>query len=149
MRIAIGCDHRGLPLKQVIINSLALQGHRYEDMGAYDSAPVDYPDVARRVGEAVASGHVDCGILTCGTGIGMSMSANKIKGIRAALCHDGFTARLCREHNDANILCLGSWITGQGLAEDIVQNFIKATFEGGRHQKRVDKIRELEDIAWT
>ncbi|MBI2933949.1 MAG: ribose 5-phosphate isomerase B [Chloroflexi bacterium] len=147
MRIALGCDHRGLPLKQVVINQLALHGHQYEDMGAYDEAPVDYPDVARRVGEAVASGHVDCGILMCGTGVGMSIAANKIRGIRAALCRDGFTARLCREHNNANVLCLGSWITGPGLAEDIVLSFINASFEGGRHRKRVDKIREMEDMA--
>ncbi len=147
MRIALGCDHRGLLLKQAIINLLALQGHDYEDLGVYDATPMDYPDVARRVGEAVASGHVDCGILTCGTGIGMSISANKIKGVRAALCQDGFTARMSREHNNANVLCMGSWIIGQGLAEDIVRNFVGATFEGGRHQKRVDKIQELENLC--
>lgn len=147
MRVAIGCDHRGLVLKQIIINCLALQGHKYEDFGTYDTAPVDYPDVARRVAETVASGHVDCGILTCGTGIGMSMSANKIKGVRAALCHDPFSARMSREHNDANILCLGSWVIGQGLAEDVVKSFIGATFEGGRHRKRVEKIQELENIG--
>lgn len=147
MRVAIGCDHRGLILKQVIVNLLALQGYDYEDFGTYDTAPVDYPDVARRVAGAVAAKRFDCGILTCGTGIGMSISANKVKGIRAALCSDSFTARMSREHNAANILCLGSWIVGQGLAEDIVQSFLRATFEGGRHQKRVEKIQELENIA--
>ncbi|MBI4334782.1 MAG: ribose 5-phosphate isomerase B [Chloroflexi bacterium] len=147
MRIAIGCDHRGLVLKQTVMNQLALQGHGYEDFGTYDSAPVDYPDVARRVAEAVANGHVDLGILTCGTGLGMSMSANKIKGVRAALCHDTFSARMSREHNDANILCLGSWVIGQGVAEDIVKAFLGAKFEGGRHRKRVEKIRELENIG--
>lgn len=145
MRVAIGCDHRGLGLKQGIINCLALDGHTYEDLGACDSSPVDYPDVARRVAEVVASGRFDVGILTCGTGIGMSMAANKINGIRAALCHDTFSARMSREHNNANVLCLGSLVVGPGLAEDVVKSFLGASFEGGRHRRRVEKMHELEN----
>lgn len=144
MRVAIGCDHRGLTLKQAIINLIALEGHSYEDFGTYDDRPVDYPDIARRVAEAVAGGKFDCGILTCSTGIGMSIAANKVKGIRAALCHDAFSARMARQHNAANILCLGSSVIGPGLAEDVVKVYLTSTFEGGRHQKRVEKIKGLE-----
>lgn len=145
MRIAIGCDHRGLTLKQTVISLIALDGHTCEDFGTYDNRPVDYPDIARRVAEAVAGGKFDCGILTCGTGIGMSIAANKIKGIRAAVCHDSFSARMSRQHNAANILCLGSMVLGPGLAEDIVKAYLSSTFEGGRHQKRVEKIKGMEE----
>jgi ribose 5-phosphate isomerase B len=144
MRVAIGCDHRGLALKQTIINLIAVQGHNYEDFGTYDTRPMDYPDVAKRVADAVVSGRFDCGILSCGTGIGMSIAANKVKGIRAALCHDTFSARMARQHNAANVLCLGSWVVGPGLAEEIVKTYLSATFEGGRHQKRLEKIQDME-----
>ena len=144
MRIAIGSDHKGLALKQAIINLVSGEGHDNEDLGTYDIAPVDYPDVAKRVAEAVAANQFDCGILSCGTGIGMCISANKVKGIRAALSHDTFSARMAREHNNANILCLGGWVVGQGLAEDIVRVFLGSTFAGGRHEKRVGKIQSLE-----
>jgi len=136
-----------LTLKQTVINLIALEGHTYEDFGTHDNRPVDYPDVAGRVAEAVASGKFDCGILTCGTGIGMSIAANKVKGIRAAVCHDTFSARMARQHNAANILCLGSMVLGPGLAEDIVKTYLATTFEGGRHQKRVDKIKGLEESS--
>lgn len=144
MRVAIGCDHRGLTLKQAIVNLIALEGHSYEDFGTHDDRPVDYPDIARRVAEAVAGGKFDCGILTCSTGIGMSIAANKVKGIRAALCHDAFSARMARQHNAANILCLGSSVIGPGLAEDVVKVYLTSTFQGGRHQRRVEKIKGLE-----
>ena len=110
MRIAIGCDHRGLDLKQFIIKLLSQTEHSYEDFGGYTAEPVDYPDIARKVAEAVAGGDFDRGILICDTGIGMCIAANKVKGIRAALCYDAFSARRARQHNDANVLCLG---TGQ------------------------------------
>ena len=107
MRFAIGCDHRGLELKRFIIKLITGAGHSYEDFGCDTTDPVDYPDIARSVAEAVARGDFDSGILVCGTGIGMSITANKVKGIRAALCHDVLSARWARQHNDANILCLG------------------------------------------
>jgi ribose 5-phosphate isomerase B len=107
MRIALGCDHRGFELKQVIMGLLQELGHSYHDFGCYGTDSVDYPDLAQKVGEAVASPDFDHGILICSTGIGMSIAANKIKGVRAALCHDTFTAQRARQHNDANILCLG------------------------------------------
>jgi ribose 5-phosphate isomerase B len=147
MRIALGCDHRGLQLKQMIMNLLTDIGHTHKDFGCYyDTTRVDYPDFAQKVAEAVAAGEFDCGILVCGSGIGMCMAANKIKGIRAAICHDSFSARRSRQHTDANILCLGQDIVGQELASDIVQSFLSAEFEGGRHAERVEKIRALESL---
>ena len=144
MRIAIGCDHRGLNLKKMIMKFLSDLGHEYEDFGCYDTSSVDYPDIGRRVAEAVADGRFDHGILICSTGIGMSMVANKVPGVRAALCHDTFSARRSREHNDANVLCLGEWVVGEGLAKDIVSAYLAAAFEGGRHAQRLEKVRELE-----
>jgi ribose 5-phosphate isomerase B len=143
MRIAIGNDHRGLELKKEIIQPLAESGHSYEDFGSHTTDSVDYPDYAREVAEAVARGDFDYGILICDTGIGMSIAANKVKGIRAALCHDGFSASRARQHNDANILCLGTSGTPETVAE-IVETFLSAEFEGGRHQRRLDKIRAIE-----
>jgi len=144
MRIAIGCDHRGLNLKKMIMKFLSELGHEYEDFGCYDTSSVDYPDIGRRVAEAVADGRFDHGILICSTGIGMSMVANKVPGVRAALCHDTFSARRSRAHNDANVLCLGEWVVGEGLAKDIVSAYLAAEFEGGRHAQRLEKVRELE-----
>lgn len=144
MRIAIGCDHRGLNLKQGIIELLPQLGHSYEDFGCYDTSAVDYPDIASQVAQAVAEGRFDHGILICSTGVGMSMVANKVPRVRAALCHDTFSARRSREHNDANVLCLGQSAIGEGLAGEIVKAYLSAEFEGGRHARRLDKIRELE-----
>lgn len=144
MQIAIGCDHRGLNLKKAIMELLSEEGHSYEDFGCYDTDPVDYPDIGSRVAQAVAEGRFDHGILVCSTGIGMSMVANKVPGIRAALCHDSFSARRGREHNDANVLCLGEWVVGEGLAKEIVKAYLGAKFEGGRHAQRLEKVRELE-----
>jgi ribose 5-phosphate isomerase B len=144
MRIAIGCDHRGLNLKNAIMKFISELGHECEDFGCYDTGSVDYPDIGRRVAEAVAEGRFDHGILICSTGIGMSMVANKVPGVRAALCHDTFSARRSREHNDANVLCLGEWVVGEGLAKDIVSAYLVTEFEGGRHAQRLEKVRALE-----
>ena len=141
--IAIGCDHRGLNLKQSIIKLITQMEHSCEDLGCYTADPVDYPDIAQKVAERVARGDFECGILICDTGIGMSIAANKVKGIRAALCHDAFSARRARQHNDANILCLGAGRGQEGIAE-IVQAYLSTEFEGRRHQRRVDKIKAME-----
>ena len=146
MRIALGCDHRGLKLKQAIMKFLAESGHDYEDFGCYSSDPVDYPDIAKQVGEAVVSGGFDQGILICGSGIGMSIAANKIRGVRAALCCNAFSAERARRHNDANILCLGEDTIEQASALDIVEIYLSTTFEGGRHLRRLEKIRNLEVV---
>lgn len=145
MRIAIGSDHAGVGLKAEIEELLKSLNHTYEDFGAYDTRSVDYPDIARVVAGGVAGGQFDVGILICGTGIGVSISANKMKGVRAALCHDTFSAHASREHNDANILCLGSRVIGPGLALDIVRTWLQASFSGAeRHARRVQKISQLE-----
>jgi len=143
MRIAIGCDHRGLELKQFIIKLITEAKHSYEDFGGYTADPVDYPDIAQKVAEAVARGDFKRGILICNTGIGMSIAANKVKGIRAALCHNAFSARRARQHNDANILCLAGG-EGQERAPEILEAFLSTDFEGGRHQHRLDKIKAME-----
>ena len=145
MSIAIGCDHRGLNLKQFVIELITGAAHGCEDFGCYTTDSVDYPDIARKVAEAVAGGNFKRGILICGTGIGMSIAANKVKGIRAVLCHDAFSARRARQHNDANILCLGAGEEQeQEPVAEIVNAFLAGEFEGGRHQRRVDKIRDME-----
>ena len=145
MRIAIGCDHRGLNLQQFVIKLIAEAEHSYEDFGCYTTDSIDYPDIAQKVGGAVAKGDFECGILICSTGIGMSIAANKVKGIRAALCHDVFSARRARQHNDANILCLGAGEEqGKEPVAEIVNAFLTNEFEGGRHQRRVDKLRDME-----
>jgi len=143
VRIAIGCDHRGLNLKQFIIKLITEAEHSYEDFGCYTTDSVDYPDIARRVAEAVASGDFECGILICDTGIGMSIAANKVKGIRAAPCCDVFTARRARPHNDANILCLRAE-QEQDTVREIVNTFLTSEFEGGRHLRRLNKIKAME-----
>ncbi len=143
MRIAIGCDHRGLNLKQFVIKLITEAEHSYEDCGCYTTDSVDYPDIAKKVAEAVARGDFERGILICNNGIGMSIAANKVKGIRAALCHDTFGAQRARQHNDANILCLGAEAEQKPVPE-IVEAFLTDEFESGRHQRRVDKIRVME-----
>lgn len=145
MRLAIGCDHRGLVLKQALVKFLAEAGHECEDVGCFNSSPVDYPDIAHRVAEMITQDKSERGILICSTGIGMSISANKIKGMRAALCHNVFTARRARQHNDANVLCLGQDVVEQGAAEEIVNTFLTYKFENGRHICRLDKIAALEN----
>jgi len=144
MRIALGCDHRGFKLKQAVMEFLQQSGYSYHDFGCYSTESVDYPDFARKVGNAVASGEFDHGILICDTGIGMCIAANKIKGIRAALCHDTFAAERARLHNDANILCLRGENIEVNEAREIVKTYLSTTFEGGRHIPRLNKITKLE-----
>ncbi|HWR44382.1 ribose 5-phosphate isomerase B [Sporomusa sp.] len=146
MKIAIGSDHGGFRLKEEIkalLTELKVDSH---DFGTYTTDSVDYPDISRQVAESVAGGEYERGIIVCGTGIGVSIAANKIKGIRAALCHDVFSAQMSREHNDANILTLGERVIGSGLARMIVEVWLKTKFAGGRHACRVDKIMELEKV---
>ena len=142
--IAIGCDHAAIDLKQAIMAHLDEQGIQYINLGT-DGDPCDYPDMAKAVAEKITSGECEKGILLCGTGIGMSMAANKIKGIRAAVCSDEFSAKYTRLHNDANILCMGARVIGAGLAIELTDIFLSTGFEGGRHQRRVDKIMALEE----
>jgi ribose 5-phosphate isomerase B len=144
MRIAIGADQGGYELKQPIAEYLIAEGHEVSDLGIHRLESVDYPDIAARVARAVAAGEAERGIIICGTGIGMSLAANKVRGIRAALCTDCYMARMAREHNDAQILCLGGRVLGIGSALDIVQVFLTSTFLGGRHARRVAKISALE-----
>lgn len=144
MKIALGSDHAGFQLKNEIISHLKEKGFELKDFGTYGMDSCDYPDYAEIVAKEVADKNYDFGILVCGTGIGISIAANKVKGIRAALCGDTFSAHSCREHNDANILALGQRVVGTGLALDIVDTFLKAEFQGGRHQNRVNKINNLE-----
>lgn len=143
MRIAIGCDHRGIDFKGEVIKIAAAAGHDCRDFGTNTTEAVDYPDIAKEVGEVVAGGEFDRGILICGTGIGMSIAANKLPGIRAALCHNAFSAERARQHNDANIICLGAEYGLDGL-EKTVNAFLVTEFEGGRHQRRVDKMKVME-----
>jgi len=146
MRIAIGSDHAGFHLKKEVNKLLEELGHEYHDFGTYSTESCDYPDYALAVAQAVASGDFKRGILICATGIGMSMVANKVLGIRAALCHDVFSAHRSREHNDANVLCLGAEVLGEGLALEIVKTWLNSNFSGGeRHRQRVDKINALDE----
>ena len=144
-RIAIGSDHRGLLLKQAIITLLTELGHDSRDMGCYNGDPIDYPDIAEKVARAVAKGEADYGMLICGTGIGMSIAANKVPGVRAALCTDTVSAQMARRHNDSNVLCLGGEMIGEWLAREIALAYLSAEFEGGRHVPRVEKISQLEN----
>lgn len=143
--LAIGSDHGGYELKQAIIELLQEREIAYRDMGTSGDESVDYPDFADKVARAVAAGEARAGILICGTGIGMSISANKRSGIRAALVHDSYTARMAREHNDANILVLGGRVLSSDLAKQIVAVWLDSDYEGGRHQRRLDKIAALEN----
>ena len=142
--IAIGSDHGGYELKEHVKKHLEERGIEVKDFGVFSEESVDYPDCARPVCEAVLSGEYERGILFCGTGIGISMAANKFDGIRAALCGDVFSAKMAKEHNNANIICLGGRVTGRELAFMIVDTFLDAQFQGGRHQNRIDKIHAIE-----
>jgi ribose 5-phosphate isomerase B len=141
--IVIASDHAGVDLKTRIVELVGEAGHEIRDLGPADTTSVDYPDFAHAVAGAVAAGEAERGILICGTGIGMSLAANRHHQVRAALCHDAFTAEMARRHNDANVLCIGARSTGPGVAEQMVRIFLETAFEGGRHQQRVDLI-ELE-----
>lgn len=145
MKIAVGCDHGGVELKNEIIRYLESENYEVKDFGTYSTESCDYPDIAQPVAEAVAAKEFEFGILICGTGIGIGIAANKVPGIRAALCSDTFSAHATREHNNANILTMGQRVVGPGLAIDIVKTFLSAEFEGDRHQKRIDKITSIEN----
>ena len=144
MRIAIGADHGGYGLKQHLVEYLTAREHGIVDFGTDSAEAVDYPDIAGPLARAVAQGRFSRGILICGTGLGVSMSANRIPGIRAALCTNSYMARMAQEHNDAQILCLGARVVGVGLAEEIVEAFLTSEFEGGRHARRIGRMHDLE-----
>ena len=144
MRVSAGSDHAGLALKNKLVAWLSERGHEVDDVGTHNSDSADYPDYAEKVARAVAEGRSDWGLLVCGTGQGMAMTANRVSGVRAAVVCDTFSARSTRAHNDANVLCIGERVVGTGLAEDIVQAFLATPFEGGRHTRRVDKMKALD-----
>jgi len=143
-RIAIGADHAGFAVKQAIKKHLEQAGYNVDDVGTESEESVDYPEFARAVAEKVAGGMAQLGVLVCGTGMGMAIAANKVPGIRAAVAHDKMTARLAREHNDANVLTLGARVVDPSQAVEIVREFLDAQFAGGRHQRRIDKIAEMD-----
>lgn len=144
--IALGSDHAGFPLKEAIKKHLEERNIPYRDCGAYDTNSVDYPYQAKKACDLVVAGECEKAILCCGTGIGISMAANKVKGIRAACCTDYFSAKYTRLHNDANALCLGARVIGEGAAMELVDVFLDTAFEGGRHQRRVDQLSEIENL---
>jgi len=145
MRIAVGADHAGYPLKVEVVRFLEEQGHEVTDLGTHSTDPVDFPVYARQVGQAVQLGKADRGVLVCGSGVGACVAANKLRGIRAALCHDTYTAHQGVEHDDVNVLCLGGRVVGPALAYDIVRSWLTARYIGtGRHKRRVDQILEIE-----
>lgn len=144
MKIGIGSDHGGYELKQHIMAYLEKEEIEFIDYGTYSEESVDYPEYGEKVGQAVMAGEVDQGIVICGTGIGISLAANKVKGIRCALCGDMYSARMSREHNNANVLALGGRVLGKDLALEIVNIWLKTDFAGGRHERRVNKINEIE-----
>jgi ribose 5-phosphate isomerase B len=148
LRIAIGCDHAGFAMKKEVAALVRESGHAIEDVGAFDALPSDYPDFARLVAHAVTSGACERGILVCGSGVGASVAANKVPGIRAALCHDTFSARQGVEDDDMNVLCLGARIIGPSLAQEVLRAFLGARFSGEeRHVRRVGKIKAIEEDA--
>ena len=149
MRIAVASDHRGVRVKGLILDQLRGLGHEAVDMGPEESSPVDYPIYASKVAEAVSNGTADRGILICGTGMGMSITANKFCGVRAVTCHDDVTAEISRRHNNANVMCLSADMLGERLLNRIVEIWIRTEFEGGRHQRRLDQISEIEKTQGT
>ena len=146
MKIAVGCDHGGLEHKNAIAEHLKERGFEVTDYGIYEQVSVDYPDIAVKLCAGITSGENELGILVCGTGIGMSIAANKVNGIRAAACSEHFSAKYTRLHNNSNVLCLGGRVIGVGTAIELVDLFVDTEFEGGRHQTRVDKIMNIENM---
>ena len=145
MKVAVGCDHAGFPLKQEVLEMLTALGHTADDFGTFSTAPVDYPDYARKVAEAVVSGACDRGVVVCGSGVGASVAANKVPGIRAALCHDTFSARQGVEDDSMNVLCLGARVVGPSLCAELVSTFLAARFSGAeRHERRLRKVIAFE-----
>ncbi|MEJ5240817.1 MAG: ribose 5-phosphate isomerase B [Anaerolineales bacterium] len=152
MKIAIACDHAGFPLKETVLEVVQQEGHQALDLGTFSTESVDYPDYAEKVGRALQRGEAERGILICGSGIGASIAANKMRGVYAAVCHDTYTAHQGVEHDDMNVLCLGARVIGPELAREIVQAFLRAEFTGHRpggerHARRVGKIRRLEEMG--
>ncbi len=145
MKIAIGCDHGGFEHKNAVAQHLKDRGFEVIDCGIYENKSVDYPDIAVKVCEQITSNKCNLGVLICGTGIGMSLAANKVKGIRAACCSEHYSAKYTRLHNNSNVLCIGGRVIGIGTALELVDLFVDTEFEGGRHQKRIDKITEIEN----
>jgi ribose 5-phosphate isomerase B len=147
MRLAIGSDHAGFPLKGPVIEMLRFWGHSVKDLGCFSTQPVDFPDIARQVCAEIRGGRADRGIMVCGTGIGAAIACNKIRGIRAALCHDTYSAHQCVEHDDVNVLCVGNWIIGIKVAEEILQAFLNAKFSTSEEfRRRVRKLEEMEKV---
>ena len=147
MRVVVGCDHRGFGVKSKLVELVARLGHEVEDVGTFSAESMDYPDVAAIVGRKISAGEVDRGILICGTGIGMSIAANKFAGVRAAPCHDDLTAELSRRHNDLNVLCLSADLLGEKLIDRMVEIWLSTPFEAGRHARRIEKICGLEKVG--
>lgn len=145
MKISVGTDHRGLEQKRMVTKIAEELGHAVVDQGTHSTESCDYPDIAGTLGHSVASGETDRGILICGTGIGMSIAANKVKGIRAALCSSNDQARLSREHNDTNVLCIRGDSFEESAVRELVSIWLKTEFEGGRHERRVDKVKQMEE----
>ena len=144
MKIAIACDHGGFRLKSAVIEDLKENGYEIEDFGTYNTESCDYPDFAGKAAKAVASGNCDKGIVICGTGIGVSITANKVKGIRCALVHDVFSAKATRQHNDTNMIAMGERVIGEGLALEIIHAWLNTAYEGGRHDLRIEKMMAYE-----
>ena len=148
LKVAIGSDHAGYPLKEEVANSLKDDGYEITDLGTFSVESVDYPDIAVKVASAIVAGEFDRGILVCGTGIGMSITANKVGGIRAAATSDTYSARMARAHNNANVLCMGARVVGPGLAHDVAKVFLETDFEAGsRHERRVNKMNALDECG--
>ena len=143
-KVSVGCDHAGFPYKQLVIDAIKSLGHEVIDCGTNSADRVDYPDFGEAAARKVASGEAKYGVVICGSGIGISIAANKVHGIRCALCHDHLTAQLCRQHNNANMCSLGARLTGPDVATDIVKTFLTTEFEGGRHEQRIEKIHAIE-----
>lgn len=144
-KVAVGCDHGGFVLKDAVIATLKELGAEVKDFGCYDTSSVDYPVYGEKVGRAVASGECDLGVIMCGTGIGISIAANKVKGVRAAVCTNTYMAKLTKNHNNANIIALGGRVISEDEAKEIVKAWYLADFEGGRHQRRIDEIAKIEE----
>jgi ribose 5-phosphate isomerase B len=145
MRIVIGSDHAGFALKGIVVDHIGVLGHEVIDVGSYDSAPVDFPDVARALTDAISSGKADRGLMVCGTGVGASIAANKVKGIRAAVCHDVHSAHQAVEHDDVNVMCLGAQIVGPWLAKDLISAFLTAEFSTSEEfRRRVEKLHQMD-----
>lgn len=144
-RIAIGADHAGYQLKSHLIEVLTNQGHDVTDLGTHSTESCDYPPICAAVGRSVRDGKADLGIVLGGSGQGEQLAANKVRGVRAALCNDLYTAKMARSHNDANVLSMGARVVGEGLAEEILATFLATEFEGGRHQRRVDQLADIEE----